>query len=252
MAAEQFVGAPADSKTDQFSFCVALYEGLYGERPFKADSVEALAVEVLSGRIRPRPPTASVPDLVGDALVRGLRTKREQRYPSMEVLLETLEALRANDPTKDSAAPSRPGVVKMGTWVVATLACLATVGLLWRGTGRSPEPPPQTTPIRAAALPEEGRTATNITQDPPASSGEAEPLLVPRPPSGMPERTERLPTRRGIAPSSIKGKLVVRTGAHRTTIKASTPRAAAPPTAADGIKPLFDAESDRPSKPPVR
>src|SRR6185369_3284291 len=34
MAPEQHVGRPLDARTDQYSFCLALYEGLYGQRPF--------------------------------------------------------------------------------------------------------------------------------------------------------------------------------------------------------------------------
>ncbi len=34
MAPEQVRGASADERTDQFAFCVALYEALYGELPF--------------------------------------------------------------------------------------------------------------------------------------------------------------------------------------------------------------------------
>ena len=34
MAPEQFLAGATDARTDQFSFCVALYEALYGERPF--------------------------------------------------------------------------------------------------------------------------------------------------------------------------------------------------------------------------
>ena len=34
MAPEQFLGGSVDARTDQFCFCVALYEALYGERTF--------------------------------------------------------------------------------------------------------------------------------------------------------------------------------------------------------------------------
>src|SRR5690606_16134259 len=34
MAPEQLASKPADARSDQFSFCVSLYQGLYGERPF--------------------------------------------------------------------------------------------------------------------------------------------------------------------------------------------------------------------------
>ena len=41
MAPEQFAGLPADARSDQFSLCVALFEALYGERPFAGRTLAA-------------------------------------------------------------------------------------------------------------------------------------------------------------------------------------------------------------------
>ena len=43
MAPEQFKAHPAYARSDQFSFCVALHESLYGEHPFPKDSFGVLA-----------------------------------------------------------------------------------------------------------------------------------------------------------------------------------------------------------------
>jgi tetratricopeptide (TPR) repeat protein len=90
MAPEQFRGHVTDARSDQFSFCVALYEGLYGERPFPGDEWAVLSLAVESGQIRQVPRDASVPQRVREVLVKGLSVKPEDRFPSMEALLQAL------------------------------------------------------------------------------------------------------------------------------------------------------------------
>jgi serine/threonine protein kinase/tetratricopeptide (TPR) repeat protein len=90
MAPELFEGLPADARTDQFAFCVALYEALYGQRPFAGANLAALLDTVRSGQIRAIPRGSKVPSWLHEAVMRGLATDRERRWPSMQQLLDVL------------------------------------------------------------------------------------------------------------------------------------------------------------------
>jgi tetratricopeptide (TPR) repeat protein len=96
MAPEQFGGVPATARADQFSFCVALYEALYGARPFGGGNYQQLAANVLAGTIAPAPDGARVPGWLRRVLLRGLSVDPAVRYPSMEALLAAL----ARDPAR--------------------------------------------------------------------------------------------------------------------------------------------------------
>ncbi|HEY2901508.1 MAG TPA: serine/threonine-protein kinase [Polyangia bacterium] len=91
MAPEQFLGRATDARTDQFSFCVALYESLYGKRPFAGETLFALTANVVQGRVSPPPEKSAVPAWVRVVLMRGLSVAPEDRWPSMDVLLGELE-----------------------------------------------------------------------------------------------------------------------------------------------------------------
>ena len=90
MAPEQFLGTTTDARTDQFSFCVALYEALYGERPFSGNTMFALTTAVVQGQIKEAPANSKVPLWVRKVLLRGLRPQAADRYPSMHDLIEAL------------------------------------------------------------------------------------------------------------------------------------------------------------------
>ncbi|HEX2657084.1 MAG TPA: tetratricopeptide repeat-containing protein kinase family protein, partial [Polyangia bacterium] len=91
MAPEQFAGELADERTDQFNFCVALYEALYGQRPFAGKTLPDLTNNVMAGRVREAPAESRVPGWLRRVLLRGLRVAREERHPSMEALLVALQ-----------------------------------------------------------------------------------------------------------------------------------------------------------------
>jgi eukaryotic-like serine/threonine-protein kinase len=94
MAPEQHMGTHAGPKADQFAFCVALWEALYGSRPFRGDSVAALAIAITTGKVDEPPPGVSVPGWLRRVVVRGLGPQPEDRHPSMETLLAELSRER--------------------------------------------------------------------------------------------------------------------------------------------------------------
>ncbi len=91
MAPEQYLGEPADAKSDQFSFAVALYHAVYGERPFEGDDPQALALSIVRGRLRPIVPRYPVPDWLERLLERALMVDAQQRFASMHELVGLIE-----------------------------------------------------------------------------------------------------------------------------------------------------------------
>src|SRR5262249_30732157 len=85
------VGEGADHRTDQYSFCVALFQGLYGTLPFNADNFGALLEQIRQRKVNEVPNLSSVPSSVHQALLRGLSPNPADRFSSMEALLENLE-----------------------------------------------------------------------------------------------------------------------------------------------------------------
>ena len=91
MAPEQLRGGATDARTDQFAFCVALHEALYGARPHTGKTLMELRDALESGRLSPAPSGTNVPSSVRAVLVRGLRPKPDERFASMGALLAALE-----------------------------------------------------------------------------------------------------------------------------------------------------------------
>jgi len=81
MSPEQAEGSRATERSDQFSFCVSLVEGLVGRRPFDDVDDYQLPKNALDG----------VPAWMHDALRRGLSRDAEARWPTMDALLAELE-----------------------------------------------------------------------------------------------------------------------------------------------------------------
>jgi tetratricopeptide (TPR) repeat protein len=82
MAPEQRARRSATARSDQYSFCVCVWEAMFGVHPFP-DGQDALTVPARSARKAPR--------WLVRALERGLSFEPERRHPSMTALLDALE-----------------------------------------------------------------------------------------------------------------------------------------------------------------
>jgi serine/threonine-protein kinase len=123
MSPEQYSGGVVDGRSDQFSFCAALYEALYKELPFQGADLAELSSNVVHGRLRPVQAGCQAPDQVEQALRRGLSTDPEQRFPSMAELLAALSPEVQHDPS------GSPVARRLFTGSVAVLITLIALGV---------------------------------------------------------------------------------------------------------------------------
>ena len=141
MAPEQHAGARATAASDQFSFCVALWEALSGRRPFAGDTTVALAQAIAVGAVGPSP--RPVPRRIAAILRRGLAADPAARWPAMDALLTELAA---------AARPRRRwpwAVAALGVSAALTGGALALTGRAGR-TGALALPVPRTVTAAAA------------------------------------------------------------------------------------------------------
>jgi serine/threonine protein kinase len=139
MSPEQLGGGAVGSASDQFGFCVALYEALYGARPFHGRNLVELAESVKKAVVPPPPRHHAVPRALWQALARGLRPAPETRWPSMTALVDELVRL-------GQRRARRPLGVGVGA--------VALMGLVGLGVGITrmvtrPQPCPTETELRA-------------------------------------------------------------------------------------------------------
>ncbi len=94
MAPEQILNGRFDRQSDQFSFCVALWEALYKTRPYPGRSLAEISERFKKGSVSEIDPKSSVPPWIGQCLLKGLAIDPRDRWPSMGTLLDAL----ADDP----------------------------------------------------------------------------------------------------------------------------------------------------------
>jgi eukaryotic-like serine/threonine-protein kinase len=125
MSPEMHKGLDVDTRSDQFSFCVAFYEALYGQRPFTGETMASVALEIVKGRVRPPPSERRVPSWLRKVVHRGLAKDPKNRFTSMDLLVAELE--------RDRGRPRR--IAAYSGAAVVTGAAVAWVGVGAGGDG---------------------------------------------------------------------------------------------------------------------
>ena len=170
MSPEQASGLPADSRSDQFSFGLVLYELLTGRRAFQ----RATAAETLSAIIREDPPPLDPPvaalSPVRWIVERCLARAPEDRYASTLDLARDLANVR--DHLADRTASASPAVARPSrmagreviAWCAAGLLGVAALALGLRGSRAAPAP---ADPVRLTVAPPAGGTFFQTIGSPP-------------------------------------------------------------------------------------
>ncbi|MBL4684132.1 MAG: protein kinase, partial [Nannocystaceae bacterium] len=136
MAPEQFSGTRVDAAADQFALCVALFEALFGRRPFAGDNPGALLFCIESQELEALPRGHKVPSKIIKALYRGLSAAPARRHPSVAELVRQLDVAPAGPKTRRLVVGGALGAAALAATFMATRTTL----------------PPETVSVAASCL----------------------------------------------------------------------------------------------------
>ena len=152
MSPEQHQSLPADQASDQFSFCVALFEALHERRPFEGQSFAELNAAKAQGAIA-NGVLKEIPQALEALIERGLNPTPQLRHQSMRALVNDLAAVL--DASRRPKARVHPGryFALVALVLVAVLGGVAYLGV------RSSPRARMSSPIRLAEEPKEPEVA---------------------------------------------------------------------------------------------
>jgi hypothetical protein len=224
MAPEQLCGEPATARSDQFAFCVALYEALFGARPFAGGALRVLTENVLAGRMRAMP--AGTPRWLRLALARGLAVDPAARFPSMTALLDELG--------RDHGRARRLAV-SLGAMAAGAAAIVAVLQFVTKAVS---EPSPAGSPVAVTRSTDAPTSETTPSRTPVAATAEGTDTVRAQAPGAT---EARAPAATAAAPVS---------GATETPAPPVTTEAPVPGTTSSSAAPQHP--TPRPARPAAR
>jgi eukaryotic-like serine/threonine-protein kinase len=111
MSYEQLEAArDVDARTDVYGFGVILYEALTGSLPYQANTLTELICKILSAPpAAPRQLRPELPVAVEAIIVKAIAQDRDERYASLEALIEALTPFAAESAWVEASIASGPG-----------------------------------------------------------------------------------------------------------------------------------------------
>ncbi len=94
MAPEQHESAPSSVSTDLYALCIAMFEALFGHRPFEGKTVHGLWKQKVDAEIDWTPQRGNVPRALRGVLRRSLDPHPKARFHSAEELVRALARVR--------------------------------------------------------------------------------------------------------------------------------------------------------------
>jgi hypothetical protein len=200
MAPELHAGRPADALSDQFAFCMSLYESLHGRRAFRGATADDYVAAVRAARL----PLGldGVPRAIDRVLSIGLSADPARRYPSLDALLVDLARVRDRRPLARGWVVAGSAAALLGVLAVAVAAAPhgppSSTAAFVRAPAPRPLPPALPAPPAAVAAP-----ALPSVASPPAPSADPAPPVARAKPHRPRSPARRLAVTEPAAPGGV-------------------------------------------------